>query len=98
MYLADSRSCFRIIPALRLVMNVDPSPRTARRLRQALALSGVLLALPGCTFPSLRGSAFNDEPKIGRKTVDPTMSPNQGASVYGFSTKARQIEQNLGVE
>lgn len=79
-------------------MNVDFSPTTVRRLGLFVALAGVLVALSGCTLPSLRGPAFSDEPKIGRKSSDAALAPNQGASVYGFSTKARQIEQNLGVE
>lgn len=79
-------------------MNVAFSPNAVRRLSLLMALAGVLVALSGCALPSLRGSAFADEPKIGRKSSDAAMAPNQGASVYGFSTKARQIEQNLGVQ
>jgi hypothetical protein len=96
--LADFRSCFRNVPTLPVAMKRDYSLRTAIRLSQALLLAGVLFGLSGCMLPSLRGPAFNDEPKIGRKPVDSTVSPNQGASLYGFSTKARQIEGNLGVE
>jgi hypothetical protein len=43
-----------------------------------------------------RGGCY--EPKIGRKPVDSSLTPNRGASLYGYSTKARQIEQNLGVD
>jgi hypothetical protein len=64
----------------------------------ALALAGTLLALPGCANWSWRGPSFTDEPKIGRKTVETPLAPNQGATLYGYSSKARQIEQNLGVE
>ncbi len=64
----------------------------------ALAFAGALLALSGCAHAPWRGPSFHDEPKIGRKPVETPLAPNQGASLYGFSTKARQIEQNLGVD
>ena len=79
-------------------MNFDPRKRAARSGCYALALAGVLCALPGCAHSPWRGPAFRDEPKIGRKPLESPLAPNQGASLYGFSTKARQIEQNLGVE
>jgi hypothetical protein len=72
--------------------------RSARTACTALALAGALLVLSGCANYSWRGPTFNDEPKIGRKPVESPLAPNQGASLYGFSNKARQIEQNLGVE
>lgn len=79
-------------------MKLEPRTRAPRSGCYALALAGVLLALPGCANSTWRGSSFQDEPKIGRKPVETPLAPNQGASLYGFSTKARQIEQNLGVE
>jgi hypothetical protein len=79
-------------------MKLDPRKRAVRSGCHALALAGTLLALSGCANWSWRGPGFNDEPKIGRKPVETPLAPNQGASLYGYSTKARQIEQNLGVE
>ena len=75
-------------------------PRRIARLAQALASVGVLSALIGCSGwdHAVRGSPFKDEPKIGRTTPNTSITPNRPASLYGFSSKARQIEQNLGVE
>jgi hypothetical protein len=73
--------------------------RAARGGCYALAIAVALFALSGCAVSDyLRGPSFHDEPKIGRKSVDSSLTPNRGASVYGYSSKARQIEQNLGVE
>jgi hypothetical protein len=47
----------------------------------------------GCAWPNLRGPAFKDEPKIGRHA-----DAKKSDSMFGFSTKAQQIERNLGVE
>ena len=79
-------------------MNLDATLRLVRGGCLTLAVAGTFCALSGCANSSWRGPGFKDEPKIGRKPVDSTLAPNQGASLYGFSTKARQIEQNLGVE
>lgn len=82
-------------------MIFDLRKRAARSGCYALALAGLFCALPGCAqvpYVPWRGPAFHDEPKIGRKPVESPLAPNQGASLYGFSTKARQIERNLGVE
>ena len=79
-------------------MKLHATLRLVRGGCQILAVAAVLCALPGCANSSWRGPGFTDEPKIGRKPVDSKLAPNQGASLYGFSSKARQIEQNLGVE
>lgn len=75
-------------------------PTRIARLGHALALAGVMFALAGCSRwdQAIRGTPFNDEPRIGRKTPNTSLTPNRGASIYGFSNQARQIEQNLGVE
>ena len=75
-------------------------PKRIARLAQALALAGVVSALTGCINwdQAIRGKPFADEPKIGRTTPNTSITPNRGASVYGFSNQARQIERNLGVD
>jgi hypothetical protein len=45
----------------------------------------------------LRGSGFKDEPKIGRH-ADPLFPAVKGTGLVGYSTKAQQIERNLGVD
>lgn len=72
--------------------------RGARYGAFATAVAGVLFALTGCAGWDIRGTPFKDEPKIGRKPAEGALTPNRGASLYGFSNKARQIEKNLGVE
>jgi hypothetical protein len=54
-------------------------------------------AVGGCAWPNLRGPSFKDEPKIGRSSSPRTASAG-GGNMFGFSTKAQQIERNLGVE
>lgn len=76
--------------------------RCTAAVRRTLSLSLVWLWLGcglfgGCAWPDWRGPGFKDEPTIGRR--NPSLNPSsKGNSAFGFSTKAQQIERNLGVE
>ena len=59
-------------------------------------LLALCLAASGCrVVDRLRGPGFDSEPEVveGRAASSP-----QGENFSGFSTKARQIEESLGVE
>jgi hypothetical protein len=76
---------------------------TERERNSSLFWRGLLCLVLGssagccCTWPNLRGPSFQDEPKIGRSSSPKTASAASG-NMFGFSTKAQQIERNLGVE
>ena len=60
----------------------------------------VLLAVAACTAPlgcapvSLRGNGFGDKTANWADKLRPTTQPG---NLAGFDTRAREVEQNLGV-
>jgi hypothetical protein len=69
-------------------------------VRRAL-LGGLILmsaiSLSGCRWlpaPNLRGESFSEE---DQRLTEGYRPPDVGNSPHSFSTKGRQIEQNLGV-
>jgi hypothetical protein len=65
--------------------------------RRAACLLAALVWVSGCASWDWRGSGFKDEPKIGR-SADPLFPAGKAGGLFGQSTKARQIERNLGVD
>ena len=67
--------------------------RSVRSVVLAAAFAA-LLAVSGCAPMDLRGNGFGDESATwGQKFRAPTQSGN----LLGFDSRAREIEQNVGV-
>ena len=67
-----------------------------RKSRRAAVFSAVVL-FAGCTGVDFRGPGFDDEfYQIGRKLRPQPVKRTEG-DFMGISTKARQIEENLGI-
>jgi hypothetical protein len=90
------QGCLPLWLSANLPMSSIAAMRHAPRMSVAWLLLGCILA-SGCAWPDWRGPGFKDEPKIGRRN-DSLFPANKGNSAFGFSTKAQQIERNLGVE
>ena len=65
--------------------------------RRKVLVLGLCAVVAGCASWNPRGPGFKDEPKIGRP-ANPLFPANKATGLWGYSTKARQIERNLGVE
>jgi hypothetical protein len=57
-----------------------------------LAITG--LALNGCARWNLRGEGYDDE---SAHWAERLRRPTEEGQIYGFSTRAQEIERNLGV-
>jgi hypothetical protein len=71
--------------------------QSAARCWRRAAIVLPLAAVAGCASWDWRGPGFKDQPNIGR-SADPLFPATKGNGFFGQSTKARQIERNLGVE
>jgi len=60
-----------------------------------LAVALVCLGLSGCSSWNLRGAGFKDDSMSA--TVRQARPPTGNTEFWGFSNKARQIEQDCGV-
>lgn len=65
------------------------------RLLLALSLAAGLALCSGCANLDLAGPGFDDETAGWAKNLRP---PVQGDAPFSATTKARQIEQNLGYQ
>ncbi len=60
-----------------------------------------IFAVPGCTSPMLdleryRGTGFEDQQAEEAASIRPTEAEKSSEALGTFSTRARQIEKNLG--
>jgi hypothetical protein len=62
--------------------------------RLLLAIGFLLVSAVGCAPVDLRGNGFGDNTATWGSKLRPTTKPGE---LQGFDTRARQIEQNLGV-
>jgi hypothetical protein len=62
--------------------------------RLRLLAACVLLTTVGCAPVNLRGNGFGDTSATWGKQLRPT---TKSGELQGFDTRAREIEQNLGV-
>ena len=64
------------------------------RLARCLAAASLLLPMPGCAHFNPRGDGFSDGTA---HWADGFRRSTPEQKVYGFSTRAQEIERNLGV-
>lgn len=71
--------------------NRKRTPRIGRCL--GIGLVAVCLGLTGCNSWNLRGDGFNDD---SGRAIRPYRPTDNDIRFFGFSNKAREIEQDFG--
>ena len=69
-------------------------PLWPRQALSAMCLAAAALLASGCTTPNWRGDGYGDETSRWGERL---RSPTKNVEGYGYSTRAQEIEHNLGV-
>jgi hypothetical protein len=73
---------------------LPPESGLGHMIRLLLLSACTLLTMAGCAPAQLRGNGFGDTTATWGRQLRPTTQPGE---LQGFDTRAREIEQNLGV-